>query len=163
MPARSLPASGSDQPWHQISVARGHGRQEAGLLLVGAELEHGGGEQEDPVLADPEGGLGPPVLLFEDQPLEDAHAAAAVLLGPGHHRPAVVGHALLPRPVGLEASAVSREGSEPGAGRMRGQPVPGLGPEGLLGVGVVQVHRLVHRVRPLIGPVHRAPGRVGEI
>ncbi len=51
---------------------RGHRRQEARLLLGGAELEHGRGQQEDAVLADPQRGLGPPVLLLEHQPLEDA-------------------------------------------------------------------------------------------
>jgi len=47
----------------------GHAGQDPVLLLGGAELEHGRGEQEDPVLGDALGATGSVVLLLEDQPL----------------------------------------------------------------------------------------------
>ena len=147
MPARSLPASGSDHPWHQISSPRGHGGQEPRLLLVGAELEEGRGEQEDPVLAHPQRGLRPPVLLLEDQPLDEADPSPAVLLGPRHDRPPVGGHGPLPAAVGLEPLGRVERGQGPGRRGVGGQPRPGLGPELLLVVGESKVHRSVRAVR----------------
>ena len=130
MPARSLPASGSDQPWHQISSPAAIGGQEARLLGLGPVLEHGRGEQEDAVLAHPGGGPGPVVLLLEDEPLEDPDVAPAVLGRPADDRPAVLEHGALPGPVGLEALGRIERGE--GLGRdVRRQPGPGLGPEGL--------------------------------
>src|ERR1700733_4726699 len=73
MPARSLPASGSDQPWHQISSPDALGQ--------------GGGEEEDAVRADARGRRGGGVLLFEDEPFEDAEVAPAVLVRPAHDGP----------------------------------------------------------------------------
>ena len=56
MAARSEPASGSDQPWHQIVSAEAiEGRNRACWSGL-PELEEGGGEEEDPVLGDPGGG-----------------------------------------------------------------------------------------------------------
>jgi hypothetical protein len=66
-------------------------------------LEEGGGEQVDAVLGDPSGRTGGVVLLLEDQPLQEGGVAAAVLLGPGHDRPAVGLELLLPGAVGGEA------------------------------------------------------------
>ncbi len=84
-------------------VAGRHRREIAGLLGLGPVLEHGGGEQEDAVLAHPLGGPGPVVLLLEDEPLEEPEVAAAVLDRPADHGPAVLEHRVLPGPVGLEA------------------------------------------------------------
>ena len=83
--------------------ARGHGRQEALLLGRRPELEQGRGQEEHAVLADPQGGPGPPVLLLEDEPLEDADPPSAVVLRPRHDRPPIVGHGRFPVAVGLEA------------------------------------------------------------
>ena len=112
-------------------VAARHRREVARLLGLGPVLEHGGGEQEDAVLAHPVGGAGAVVLLLEHEPLEDADVAPAVLGGPAHHRPAVLEHGALPGPVGLEARGGIERGQGVG-GDVRGQPGPGLGPEGLL-------------------------------
>ena len=139
MPARSLPASGSDQPWHQISSPARHRREVARLLRLGPVLEHGGGEQEDAVLAHPLRGPGAVVLLLEHEPLEDADVAPAVLDGPAHHRPAVLEHGALPGAVGLEAFGGIERGEGVG-GDVRGQPRPRLGPEGLLLGAEGQVH-----------------------
>ena len=84
-------------------LGRRHPGQEAGLLLVGAELEDGRGEQEDAVLGDPLGTARPVVLLLEDQPLPQRGAPAAVLLGPRHDRPPGLEELLLPLDVQGEA------------------------------------------------------------
>ena len=72
--ARSLPAPGSDQPWHHRSSARGHARQQRVLLLLGAEGEQRRREQEDAVLRHPLRPAGAVVLLLEGEPLPDADA-----------------------------------------------------------------------------------------
>ena len=133
-------------------LGRGHGRQEAGLLVRGAELEEGGGQEEDPVLGDPGGGPGPVVLLLEDEPLHEPHVAATELLGPGDDRPAGVVHGLLPGPVGLEAVGRVQRGQRaptvgPG-GDVVLQPGPRLETERFLVVGEAEVHgpsNLTHR------------------
>ena len=84
MPARSLPAFGSDHPWHHRSSAAGHAEQDPVLLLVGAELEDRRRKQEDAVLGDALRPASPVVLLFEDQPLHRRRAPPAVGLWPGH-------------------------------------------------------------------------------
>ena len=120
-------------------VAARHRREVARLLGVRPVLEHGGGEQEDAVLAHPLRGPGAVVLLLEHEPLEDADVAPAVFDGPAHHRPAVLVHGALPGAVGLEACG-RIEGGEGVGGDVRFQPRPRLGPEGLL-LGVEgQVH-----------------------
>ena len=53
--ARSLPAFGSDQPWHQRSSPAAMRRRMPVLLGGRAELEQARREQEDPVLRDPGG------------------------------------------------------------------------------------------------------------
>ena len=79
MPARSLPAFGSDQPWHHVCSPGGHLGEDAVLLLRRAELEDRRREQEDAVLRDALRRAGAVVLLLEDQPLPQARVAAAVL------------------------------------------------------------------------------------
>ena len=73
----------------------------------------------------------------------------AVLLGPADHRPAVVGQRPLPGPVLLEAlGGVEARRGLPGGGTWALQPLPGLGPEGLLpGVKVrsMPARNLAHR------------------
>ena len=120
-------------------VAGRHRREVARLLLLGPVLEHGRGEQEDAVLAHPLRRPGPVVLLLEDEPLEDADVAPAVLGGPADHRPAVLEHGALPGAVGLEALG-RIEGGEGVGGDVRGQPGPRLGPEGLVLGAEGQVH-----------------------
>ena len=61
------------------SLAGGHPRQDAVLLLLRAELEDRRREQEDAVLGDALRRAGAVVLLLEDQPLPEARLAAAVL------------------------------------------------------------------------------------
>ena len=134
-------------------LARGHRRQVARLLRLGAVLEHGRGQQEDAVLAHPLGRPGPVVLLLEDEPLQDAEVAPAVLGGPADHGPAVVEHGALPGAVGLEAVGGVERGE--GLGRdVRGQPGPGLGPEGV----VLGVEGQVHGARESgTAPARRSP------
>ncbi len=120
-------------------VARRHRRQEARLLRVGAVLEHGRREQEDAVLAHPLRRPGAVVLLLEDEPLEDADVAAAVLGRPADDGPAVVEHGALPGAVGLEAVGRIERGERVGRD-VRLQPGPGLGPEGLVLGAEGQVH-----------------------
>ncbi len=43
MAARSLPASGSDQPWHQIVLARGHGGEDSAPAARGSRTRRGWG------------------------------------------------------------------------------------------------------------------------
>ena len=120
-------------------VAGRHRWEIAGLLLVGPVLQHGGGEEEDAVLAHPLRRPGAVVLLLEDQPLEDADVAPAVLRGPADHRPTVLEQGVLPGAVRLEALG-RIEGGEGFRRDVRGQPRPRLGPEGLLVAVVGQVH-----------------------
>ncbi len=121
-------------------LSRRHRGQEAPLLLVGPELEQGGREQEDPVLAHPIGCPRPPVLLLEHQPLEEADPSPAVLLRPRDDRPALGGHGPLPLPVRLETGG-RVEGREGSGGRgVLDQPRPGVGAECFLVVGVSKVH-----------------------
>ena len=103
MPARSLPAFGSDQPWAQRSSAGGHAREHARLLLGRAELEEGRREEEDAVLAHALRRAGAVVLLLEDQPLEEARLTPAVLARPGDDGPARLEEPLLPLHVEREA------------------------------------------------------------
>ena len=98
MPARSLPALGSDQPWHQMSSPAAMRGRKRSLLLLGARLDDGGAEQKDAVLVDPPRRPGPVVLLLEDQPLDVVGAPAAVLHRPGHRRPPALVAAWPPRP-----------------------------------------------------------------
>ena len=142
-------------------VAGRHRREVARLLGLGPVLEHGGGEQEDAVLAHPLRGPGAVVLLLEDEPFEDPDVAPAVFDRPAHHRPAVLEEGVLPGAVGLEAfGGIERR---QGAGRhVRGQPGPGLGAEGLLLGAEGQVHdagNLPQRPRRCQRPGQAMPGR----
>src|SRR5690606_3368216 len=67
-------------------LRRRHLPEDALLLVFGAELEDGRREQKDAVLRDAVGRAGAVVLLFEDEPLDEARLAAAVLLRPGDDR-----------------------------------------------------------------------------
>ena len=96
MPARSLPALGSDHPWHHSSSAAAMRGRMRSCCSGRAELEHGRRQQEDAVLRDPLRTAGAVVLLLEDQPLPERRAAAAVLLGPRHDGPAVLEQQALP-------------------------------------------------------------------
>ena len=132
--ARSLPASGSDQPWHQISSPEAIGGRKRAFCSGVPCSSRVGPEEEDAVLADPARGPGPVVLLLEDQPLEDADAAPAVLGGPAHHRPPVGGQPALPAPGAARTPrrCPARPGC-PGPGRARPArtgPRPGTPPGG---------------------------------
>ena len=131
------------------------GGQVARLLGLGPVLEHGGGEQEDAVLAHPLGRAGTVVLLLEHEPLEDPEVAPAVLDRPADDGPAVLEHGALPGPVGLEAGGRIERGEGLG-GDVRGQPGPGLGAEGLVLGAEGQVHgaaNLAQRPAPCQGGV----------
>ena len=81
--------------------ARGHLRQEAPLLLGGADFAHHGGELRDRGQQRP-GGDGPAQLLDDHGRVEDAQADAAVLLGNGQGGP-VEGHHGAPQFLGCRA------------------------------------------------------------
>src|SRR5580704_10272663 len=123
-------------------VTGGHRREETLFLRVGAVFEHGGGEQEDAVLADALGGAGAVVLLLEDEPLEDAQVAAAVLRRPADDGPAVLVHFSFPAAVGLEALFCVKRG-EGVRGDVLVQPGACFGPELL----VLGAERQVHGAR----------------
>ena len=79
--ARSLPAPGSLNSWHQISSARrGCCGQPARLLLGGAVGEERRPDEVDADAADELRGAGPGELLGDDVVLDRPGAAAAVLL-----------------------------------------------------------------------------------
>src|SRR5207237_8174934 len=84
----------------------GHGREEARLLFVRAELDDRRPEKEDAVLVHPAGGTGPVVLLLEDQPLDEVGALASVLDRPRHRRPPSGVELSLTCPVLIEALGV---------------------------------------------------------
>ena len=144
-------------------LAAGHAREDVGLLLGRAELEDRRGEQEDAVLRDPLRAAGPVVLLLEDQPLPQRGGPAAVLLGPGHHRPAVRRTASAPsrgagrspprcRPTMLPVVAGAPRG------QVLGQPGPGLGVRnGVLGRSLHS--RSIRRSAPRSRVDARAEGR----
>ena len=71
-------------------LGRGHRSQDPILLLVGPELEQGGGQQEDPVLGHPRRGAGRVVLLLEDQPLHQGGFTTAVRFRPADDGPSGV-------------------------------------------------------------------------
>ena len=103
MPARSLPALGSHQPWHhRSSAAAMRGRKRSFCSWV-PNSKIVGASRKMPFWVTRCGAPGPVVLLLEDEPLPQAGAAAAVLLGPRHHRPAVGEEPLLPLEVAGEA------------------------------------------------------------
>ena len=141
MPARSLPASGSLQPWHQRSSAAAmRGRMRSCCSWV-PNSKTVGRQQEDAVLGDPLGAADPVVLLLEDQPLPQRWRRA-------RRRP----RATTPPTSGPSNScrSQSRWRAKPSRGVARRQrlgrhvglePGAGLGPERLLGVGEGQVHR----------------------
>ena len=87
MPARSLPALGSDHPCAQSVLARRHARQDAVLLLGRAEVKERRREQEDPVLGDALGRTRGVVLLLEDEPLDEAGVASPVASRPRRRPP----------------------------------------------------------------------------
>ena len=134
--ARSLPASGSDQPWHQISSPDAMRRQEARLLLGRCRARRSSGPGGRCRSGRPGRGPGPVVLLLEDQPLDEAGAAPAVL---GRaRRPPTSGRRTAGPPRPGAASKPSAVSSEARAARKRGRDPParrGLGAERLL-VGV---------------------------
>ena len=75
-------------------LARGDGAEEAGLLLGGAGLAHGGDELRDRREERP-GGDDPPDLLGEDAGFDHAETDAAVASGtvrPGQPSPVIVAH-----------------------------------------------------------------------
>ena len=103
-------------------LARGHRREEPPPAAASVPNSNRvGASRNTPFWLTRVGACGPPVLLLEDQPLDDPHAPAAVLLGPRDHRPPVGVHGLLPGAVGLEP----RGGVEGGQGaRRRGRARP---------------------------------------
>ena len=145
--------------------ARRHGGEIAGLLLRRSELEQRGGQEEDAVLAHTGGRRRPVVLLLEDQPLEEPHAPASVLLGPRHHRPPGVVHDPLPGPVGLEARGGVERGKRAGPARRAGsvglEPRPHLGAELLLLGREPEVHGLLHAGESDTPPGTLPDGRAG--
>ena len=90
IPARSLPAFGSDHPWHHVCVPDAIVARMRSCCSWRAELEDRRREQEDAVLRDALRRAAAVVLLFEDQPLPEARVASAVLLRPRHDRVARV-------------------------------------------------------------------------
>ena len=115
-------------------LGRRHAREDVVLLLGGAELEHGRGQQEDAVLRDPLRSAGPVVLLLEQQPLPQRRVAPAVGRRPRHGRPPVGEQPPLPAQVlrePLPRVARPRRPAALGAPRLEvaREPPPRLLPE----------------------------------
>ena len=95
-------------------LGAGHdGREEPGLLRGGPVLDEGGAEQALPEDADPARGLGPHVLLVEDDLVGDGGPPAAVLGRPAETGPAAGGQHLLPLRAGSRTRR-SRRPTRPG-------------------------------------------------
>ncbi len=101
-------------------------REEAGLLLGGAEREQGRPEQVTAVDSHPVRRLCPGVLDLEDDLLGQRPPAAAVLDRPGDVQPLVLREELLPLPAKLPGGVVRRAADTQDApevtGEMIGQP-----------------------------------------
>src|SRR5205807_4369721 len=80
----------------------------------------------------------PVVLLLEDQPLDKAGVAAAVLPRPRDDGPAGVEQ--LPLPLHVQGEPLGRVARRQAIGDVGLEPGPGLGPERLLLVGVGEIH-----------------------
>ena len=76
----------------ELDLGAGDGAEEALLLLLGPVLHDGGAEIADAGLTHRDTVVG--ALLREDELLGDRGLLAAVLLGPGHGEPALVGQLL---------------------------------------------------------------------
>jgi len=120
-------------------LARRHAPQDAVLLLLGAEFEDGGREQEDAVLCHPLRRARRVVLLLEDQPLPEGRLPAAVLAGPRHDGVARVEQGALPLEVRGEA-LTGVAGGQGGPGHVGLQPRAAVGAELLLGGAEREVH-----------------------
>ena len=112
-------------------------RQEALLLVRRAERDQGRAEQFLAHDRDPGGRVGPRVLLVEDDLLDQARAAAAVLGGPAEAGPARGGQVLVPGEplvVPLVLAARAARAAQPGelAGQVGLQPFAHAGAEVLV-------------------------------
>src|SRR5262245_1279416 len=111
-------------------VARLDRRQEASLLLLGAELDKGRCEQPLTEEGDARRRVRPRVLLAVDDLLREVRGAAAVLLGPVEPDPTIAAKQLRPLDPRVPALFVGRatttaeRGEFPG--EMLGQPGPHL-------------------------------------
>ena len=120
-------------------------RQEALLLLLGAERDQRRAEQLLAEVVDAGGRVGAGVLLVEDHLLEQRQPAAAVLLGPADAGPAVLrevpvpGHALVVRLVLAAGTALAAQLGEL-AGEVVLQPRADLGAERLVLGTVGEIH-----------------------
>ena len=138
-PARSLPASGSEKPWHQISSAVRIFERYRCLLLVRPVRHDRRAGHPDPDHADVARRLGARDLLEEDRLVAVRRAAAAVLLRP--RQPCVARLAELPAPLAiglLEPAAAAPPG------RLRDvlrDEVAHLLPEPCLVGRVAEIHR----------------------
>ena len=120
------------------------GRQEAALLLVGAEVQQGRAEQVPAVNAHPVGRSGSRVLLMEDDLLGQRAPAPAVLPRPGDVEQPRLREQLLPLqpqlPMAVVRDAADARMRREFADQMLGQPVANLGPERRLLRVVVKLH-----------------------
>ena len=96
-PARSEPAPGSENPWHQISSAARSGLQVARLLLVGAARDDRRAGHPEPDHAEVGRRLGARFLLEVDRLEPRREPASAELLRPRDPDPAAVVERAAPR------------------------------------------------------------------
>ena len=121
-------------------LASRHRRQEAGLLLLGAEFHDGRAEQEDAVLVGPVGAPGTEILFLEDQPLDQVQPAPAVCLRPGDHAPVAAGQGPFPFDMLVIAFAAFQR-DERLLRHVGFHPGTHFGPERLLFGGIFQMHQ----------------------
>ena len=121
-------------------LPRGHGWKEALLLLLGSVLHESGAEEKDAILVEAQRRLDPPVLLLEDQPFEEVHPPAAILLRPGDHGPARVVEFALPGAM-RPGSLGGVEGRQRLGGNVGFEPGPRLCSKCLLARRVGEVHQ----------------------
>ena len=136
------PRSGSDQPWHQMSLARRHARQAALPSARRCRTRRSSAPRRKmPFWFTRCGAPARVVLLLEDEPSHEVGAATAVLDRPRRPRPSrrrrtcapIAGAARSRRAVSIDAERLDA-GRWPRATRAR------LTPEGVLLGGVPEVH-----------------------
>ena len=143
------PGVGLGEPLTPQVVGGQDPREEPALLGRRAVLHEGGPQHREPAAVDELGRARPRHLLVEDDLLDDRRAPAPELRRPVQPDVAGLAHPLLPRAKLLDlvrGAARRREGAPAEVtGQIGLEPLPELGPEGLLGRGEPEIHRQTSR------------------
>ena len=133
------PRVGLGEALVEVDLGAGDGAEEALLLLLRPVLHERDAEVAGAGVAGAHPVIG--ALLGEDDLAGERGVLSAVLLGPGHGEPALVGHHLLEALVGLEgALRLVVHAAEPVVGQLGGVEVADLLTEGLVFRGKYRFH-----------------------